>query len=63
MSGAAHIAVFGHRDEAIRLTTARQRQRRFADPVEIADVVASSSDESSSMTAAAVAIEAGHTAW
>ncbi len=38
MSGAAHIAGLGDRDEAIRLTTGRQ-QERFAGPVEIVDVV------------------------
>jgi cyclopentanol dehydrogenase len=60
----SHVATFGDRDEAIRLTTGRQLQKRFAKPVEIANaVVFLASDESSFMTAAVVPVEAGHTAW
>jgi NAD(P)-dependent dehydrogenase (short-subunit alcohol dehydrogenase family) len=60
----AHIAGFGDRDEALRLTTGRQLQKRFAEPDEIAEaVVFLASDESSFMTAAVVPVEAGHTAW
>jgi NAD(P)-dependent dehydrogenase (short-subunit alcohol dehydrogenase family) len=60
----AHIAGFGDREEAIRLTTGRQLQKRFAKPEEIAEaVVFLASDESSFMTAAVVPVEAGHTAW
>jgi NAD(P)-dependent dehydrogenase (short-subunit alcohol dehydrogenase family) len=59
-----HIAGFGDRDEAIRLTTGRQLQKRFANPREIAEaVVVLASDESSFMTAATVPVEAGHSAW
>lgn len=61
---AAHISGFGDREEAIRLTTGRQLQKRFAKPREIAEaVVFLASDESSFMTAAVVPVEAGHTAW
>jgi NAD(P)-dependent dehydrogenase (short-subunit alcohol dehydrogenase family) len=61
---AGHIASFGDRDEAIRLTTGRQLQKRFAKPREIAEaVVFLASDESSFMTAAVVPVEAGHSAW
>lgn len=62
---AAHVANFGDDpEEAIRLTTGRQLQKRFAKPDEIADaVVFLASDESSFMTAAVVPIEAGHSAW
>lgn len=61
---AGHIAGFGDRDEAIRLTTGRQLQKRFADPREIAEaVVFLASDESSFMTAAVLPVEAGHSAW
>jgi NAD(P)-dependent dehydrogenase (short-subunit alcohol dehydrogenase family) len=61
---ASHISGFGDRDEAIRLTTGRQLQKRFAKPVEIAEaVVFLASDESSFMTAAVVPVEAGHSAW
>jgi NAD(P)-dependent dehydrogenase (short-subunit alcohol dehydrogenase family) len=61
---AGHIAGFGDRDEAIRLTTGRQLQKRFADPREIAEaVVLLASDESSFMTAAVLPVEAGHSAW
>jgi NAD(P)-dependent dehydrogenase (short-subunit alcohol dehydrogenase family) len=60
----AHIAGFGDRDEAIRLTTGRQLQKRFAQPHEIAAaVVFLASDESSFMTGAVIPVEAGHTAW
>jgi NAD(P)-dependent dehydrogenase (short-subunit alcohol dehydrogenase family) len=62
---AAHVANFGDDpEEAIRLTTGRQLQKRFAKPIEIADaVVFLASDESSFMTAAVVPVEAGHSAW
>jgi NAD(P)-dependent dehydrogenase (short-subunit alcohol dehydrogenase family) len=62
---AAHVATFGDDpEEAIRLTTGRQLQKRFAKPNEIADaVVFLASDESSFMTAAVVPVEAGHSAW
>jgi NAD(P)-dependent dehydrogenase (short-subunit alcohol dehydrogenase family) len=61
---ASHIATIGDREEAIGLTAARQLQKRFADPREIADVVVFlASDESSFMTAATVPVEAGHSAW
>jgi NAD(P)-dependent dehydrogenase (short-subunit alcohol dehydrogenase family) len=60
----SHISGFGDRAEAIRLTTGRQLQKRFANPNEIADaVVFLASDESSFMTAAVVPVEAGHSAW
>jgi NAD(P)-dependent dehydrogenase (short-subunit alcohol dehydrogenase family) len=60
----AHIGGFGDRDEAIRLTTGRQLQKRFAQPHEIAAaVVFLASDESSFMTGAVIPVEAGHTAW
>jgi NAD(P)-dependent dehydrogenase (short-subunit alcohol dehydrogenase family) len=62
---AAHVATFGDDpEEAIRLTTGRQLQKRFAKPNEIAEaVVFLASDESSFMTAAVVPVEAGHSAW
>jgi NAD(P)-dependent dehydrogenase (short-subunit alcohol dehydrogenase family) len=61
---AGHIAGMGDREEAIRLTTGRQLQKRFAKPEEIAGaVVFLASDESSFMTAAVVPVEAGHSAW
>jgi NAD(P)-dependent dehydrogenase (short-subunit alcohol dehydrogenase family) len=61
---AAHIATIPDRDEALRLTTGRQLQHRFARPEEIAAaVVFLASDESSFMTAAVVPVEAGHSAW
>jgi NAD(P)-dependent dehydrogenase (short-subunit alcohol dehydrogenase family) len=60
----SHISGFGDREEAIRLTTGRQLQKRFAKPDEIAEVVVFlASDESSFMTAAVVPVEAGHSAW
>jgi NAD(P)-dependent dehydrogenase (short-subunit alcohol dehydrogenase family) len=60
----SHISGFGDREEAIRLTTGRQLQKRFAKPREIAEaVVFLASDESSFMTAAVVPVEAGHSAW
>jgi NAD(P)-dependent dehydrogenase (short-subunit alcohol dehydrogenase family) len=60
----SHISGFGDREEAIRLTTGRQLQKRFAKPREIAEaVVFLASDESSFMTAATVPVEAGHSAW
>jgi NAD(P)-dependent dehydrogenase (short-subunit alcohol dehydrogenase family) len=59
-----HIARIGDREEALRLTTGRQLQKRFAKPREIADaVVFLASDESSFMTGATVPVEAGHSAW
>jgi NAD(P)-dependent dehydrogenase (short-subunit alcohol dehydrogenase family) len=59
-----HIARIGNREEALRLTTGRQLQKRFAKPREIADaVVFLASDESSFMTGATVPVEAGHSAW
>jgi NAD(P)-dependent dehydrogenase (short-subunit alcohol dehydrogenase family) len=61
---AGHIAGMGDREEAIRLTTGRQLQKRFAKPREIAEaVVFLASDESSFMTAAVMPVEAGHSAW
>jgi hypothetical protein len=64
MSGAAHIAGFGDRDEAILVTTGRQLQKRFPGPVAVADVVVFLvSGESSPRTAAVVPVEAGHRAW
>ena len=61
---AAHIASMPDREEALRLTTGRQLQNRFANPEEIAAaVVFLASDESSFMTAAVVPVEAGHSAW
>jgi cyclopentanol dehydrogenase len=62
---AAHVSTFGDDpEEAIRLTTGRQLQKRFAKPNEIAEaVVFLASDESSFMTAAVVPVEAGHSAW
>jgi NAD(P)-dependent dehydrogenase (short-subunit alcohol dehydrogenase family) len=61
---AAHIATIPDREEALRLTTGRQLQHRFAKPEEIAAaVVFLASDESSFMTAATVPVEAGHSAW
>jgi dihydroanticapsin dehydrogenase len=62
---ASHLATFeGGREEALRLTTGRQLQKRFAKPTEIADVVVFlASDESSFMTGAVIPVEAGHTAW
>jgi len=60
----AHIASMPDRDEALRLTTGRQLQHRFADPREIAEaVVFLASDESSFMTGATMPVEAGHSAW
>src|SRR5262249_21275504 len=61
---AAHIATIPDREEALRLTTGRQLQHRFANPAEIAAaVVFLASDESSFMTAAVMPVEAGHSAW
>ncbi len=61
---AAHIATIPDRDEALRLTTGRQLQHRFAKPEEIAAaVVFLASDEASFMTAAVMPVEAGHSAW
>jgi NAD(P)-dependent dehydrogenase (short-subunit alcohol dehydrogenase family) len=61
---AAHIASMPDRDEALRLTTGRQLQHRFANPREIAEaVVFLASDESSFMTGATMPVEAGHSAW
>jgi NAD(P)-dependent dehydrogenase (short-subunit alcohol dehydrogenase family) len=61
---AAHIASMPDRDEALRLTTGRQLQKRFAKPEEIAAaVVFLASDEASFMTAAVMPVEAGHSAW
>jgi NAD(P)-dependent dehydrogenase (short-subunit alcohol dehydrogenase family) len=60
----AHIASMDSPEEAIRLTTAQQLQKRFAKPVEIAEaIVFLATDESSFMTAATVPVEAGHSAW
>jgi NAD(P)-dependent dehydrogenase (short-subunit alcohol dehydrogenase family) len=60
----AHIASMASPEEAIRLTTAQQLQKRFAKPVEIAEaIVFLATDESSFMTAATVPVEAGHSAW
>jgi len=60
----AHIASMESPEEAIRLTTAQQLQKRFAKPVEIAEaIVFLATDESSFMTAATVPVEAGHSAW
>lgn len=60
----SHMANFGDRQEAIRLTAGRQLQKRFAKPDEIAGaVVFLASDESSFMTGAVVPVEAGHSAW
>jgi NAD(P)-dependent dehydrogenase (short-subunit alcohol dehydrogenase family) len=60
----SHMSGFGDREEAIRLTTGRQLQKRFAKPIEIAGaVVFLASDESSFMTGAVMPVEAGHSAW
>ncbi|HEY3772848.1 MAG TPA: SDR family oxidoreductase [Solirubrobacteraceae bacterium] len=60
----SHIASMESPEEAIRLTTAQQLQKRFAKPVEIADaIVFLATEESSFMTAATVPVEAGHSAW
>jgi NAD(P)-dependent dehydrogenase (short-subunit alcohol dehydrogenase family) len=60
----SHMANFGDREEAIRLTAGRQLQKRFAKSTEIAGaVVFLASDESSFMTGAVMPVEAGHSAW
>jgi NAD(P)-dependent dehydrogenase (short-subunit alcohol dehydrogenase family) len=60
----AMLDTFEDRDQALALLTGRQLFKRFAKPVEIAElVVFLASDASSFMTAATVPIEAGHSAW
>jgi NAD(P)-dependent dehydrogenase (short-subunit alcohol dehydrogenase family) len=59
-----HLVRLGDREQALRLTTGRQLQKRFAKPREIADaIVFLASDESSFMTGAILPVEAGHSAW
>jgi NAD(P)-dependent dehydrogenase (short-subunit alcohol dehydrogenase family) len=58
-----HLATFDDPEEALRLTTGRQMMKRHAQPSEIADaIVFLASGESSFMTGAAMAVEAGHSA-
>jgi NAD(P)-dependent dehydrogenase (short-subunit alcohol dehydrogenase family) len=59
---AAHLDSFEDKEAALALLTGRQLIKRFADPEEIANVVAFlASDESSFMTGAVVPVDAGHT--
>jgi NAD(P)-dependent dehydrogenase (short-subunit alcohol dehydrogenase family) len=60
----AHLASFEDKEAAIRQLTGRQMLPRYAKPAEIASVIAFLiSDDSSFMTGAIVAAEAGHSAW
>lgn len=60
----AMLDTFEERDQALALLTGRQLFKRFAKPVEIAElVVFLASDASSFMTGATVPIEGGHSAW
>jgi NAD(P)-dependent dehydrogenase (short-subunit alcohol dehydrogenase family) len=59
-----HLLSFEDKEAASRKLTGRQMQRRYARPEEIASVIAFlASDDSSFMTGAAVAADAGHSAW
>lgn len=60
----AHLASFDDKEAAIKMLTGRQMLPRYAQPSEIAAVIAFLiSDDSSFMTGAIVAAEAGHSAW
>jgi NAD(P)-dependent dehydrogenase (short-subunit alcohol dehydrogenase family) len=59
-----HLLSFDDQEAAIRKLTGRQMQQRYARADEIAAVIAFlASDDASFMTGAAVAADAGHSAW
>lgn len=59
-----HLDAFPDKEAGIAQLTGRQLIKRYAEPIEIANVVVFlASDESSFMTGAVVPVEAGHSAW
>jgi 2-keto-3-deoxy-L-fuconate dehydrogenase len=55
---------FDDREEALARLTGRQLAKRFADPDEVASLIAYlASDEASFVNGATISVDAGHTTW
>lgn len=58
------VESFDDREAALERLTGRQLEKRFADPEEVASLIAYlASDEASFMNGAVVPVDGGHTAW